>query len=71
MFIYIAGVSFLYTFFKQRKWQDGKEWPCLYSFTTKARRVSEDVCREGKEELVLSVLTMSPLISQHLHKQRC
>lgn len=34
---------FLYTFFKQRKWQDGKEWLCLYSFTTKARRLSEDL----------------------------
>lgn len=64
MFIYIAGLSFLYTFFKQRKWQDGKEWPCLYSFTTKALRLSEDVCSEGKEELVLSVLIMSPLIRQ-------
>lgn len=59
---------FLYTSFKQRKWQDGKEWPCFYNFTTKALRLSEDVSSKAKEELAPSVLTMrpmqSPLINQ-------
>lgn len=36
-------VFFLYTFLKQRKWQDGNKWPCLYNFTTKTLRLSRDV----------------------------
>jgi len=54
--VFTRGFS-LHTFFKQRKQQDGNEWLGLYSFPTKALRLSEDVSSKAEEELAPSALT--------------